>query len=75
MLDGHERLRYAVAFYLSDEQTRLGRRAPAAPFAGAMAAYHRFQATADPAHRFHCWATIQAVSAGLDQLECGGRWP
>jgi hypothetical protein len=34
-----------------------------------MAAYRRFLLTADPAHRFHCWATIQAVSAGLDQLE------
>jgi hypothetical protein len=36
---------------------------------GAVAAYRRFLLTADPAHRFHCWATIYAVSAGLDQLE------
>jgi len=34
-----------------------------------MAAYRRFLLTADPAHRFHCWATIQVVSGGLDQLE------
>jgi len=39
---------------------------------GAVAAYRRFLFTADPAHRFHCWATIQAVSAGLDQLERRG---
>ena len=38
---------------------------------GAAAAYRRFLLTADPAHRFHCWATIQAGSAGLDQLEHG----
>ena len=36
---------------------------------GAVAAYRRFLLTADPAHRFHCWATIQAVSAGLERLE------
>jgi hypothetical protein len=36
---------------------------------GATIAYRRFLLTADPAHRFHCWATLQAVSAGLDQLE------
>jgi hypothetical protein len=37
-----------------------------------MATYRRFLFTADPAHRFHCWATIRTVSAGLDQLERGG---
>ena len=36
---------------------------------GAVAAYRRFLLTADPAHRFHCWATIRTISAGLDQLE------
>jgi hypothetical protein len=36
-----------------------------------MTAYCRFLFTADPAHRFHCWVMIQAVSAGLDQLEHG----
>jgi hypothetical protein len=36
---------------------------------GAMAAYRRFLLTADPAHRFQCWATLQVVSAGLDRFE------
>jgi hypothetical protein len=36
---------------------------------GAITAYRRFLLTADPAHRFQCWATLQAVSVGLDQLE------
>jgi hypothetical protein len=39
---------------------------------GAMAAYRRFLFTTDPAHRFHCWAMIHAVSAGLERLECEG---
>jgi hypothetical protein len=39
---------------------------------GAVATYRRFLFTADPAHRFHCWATVQAVSAGLGRLEGGG---
>ena len=38
---------------------------------GAVAAYRRFLFTADPAHRFHCWATIQAVSAELERLKRG----
>jgi hypothetical protein len=59
--------------YLIGEQARLKGGPPLRRFLrGAMAAYRRFQATADPAHRFHCWATIQAVSAGLDRLEHGG---
>jgi hypothetical protein len=39
---------------------------------GAVAAYRRFLLTADPAHRFHAWATLQTISAGLDELECRG---
>jgi hypothetical protein len=59
--------------YLVGEQTRLKGGVPLRRFLrGAMAAYRRFLLTADPAHRFHCWATIQAVGAGLDQLERGG---
>ena len=54
--------------YLAGEQARL-KAGP--PLRGAVAAYRRFLFTADPAHRFHCWVTIQAVSAGLDQLERG----
>jgi hypothetical protein len=36
-----------------------------------LAAYRRFLLTADPAHRFQCWATLQVVSAGLERLEHG----
>ena len=36
-----------------------------------MTAYRRFLLTADPAHRFQCWVILQAVSAGLGQLERG----
>ena len=36
---------------------------------GGVATYRRFLFTADPAHRFHCWTTIQTVSAGLEQME------
>jgi hypothetical protein len=58
--------------YLVSEQARLQGGPPLRRFLrGAMAAYRRFQLTADPAHRFHCWATIRVVSAGLDQLEQG----
>jgi hypothetical protein len=39
---------------------------------GATIAYRRFLLTADPAHRFQCGVILQAVSAGLDQLERGG---
>jgi hypothetical protein len=58
--------------YLAGEQARLKGGPPLRRFLrGAMAAYRRLLLTADPAHRFQCWATIQAVSAGLDQLEHG----
>lgn len=60
--------------YLVGEQARLKGGAPLWRFLrGATAAYRRFQTTGDSAHRFHCWATLQAVSAGLDQLERGGE--
>jgi hypothetical protein len=56
--------------YLAGELARLKADPPLRRFLrGAVAAYRRFLFTADPAHRFHCWVTIQAVSAGLDQLE------
>ena len=56
--------------YLAGELARLKAGVPLRRFLrGAVAAYRRFVLTADPAHRFQCWATIQAVSAGLDQLE------
>ena len=42
---------------------------------GAVAAYRRFLFTADPAHRFRCWVILQAVSAGLYQLEHGKAGP
>ena len=58
--------------YLAGEQARFKGGVSFRRFLrGAMAAYRRFLLTADPAHRFHCWATLQAVSAGLDQLERG----
>jgi hypothetical protein len=58
--------------YLAGEQARLKGGVPLRRFLrGAVAAYRRFLLTADPAHRFHCWATLQAVSAGLDHLERG----
>jgi hypothetical protein len=58
--------------YLAGEQARLKAGPPLRRFLrGAAAAYRRFLFTADPAHRFHCWVTIQAVSVGLDQLERG----
>jgi hypothetical protein len=58
--------------YLIGEQARLKGGVPLRRFLrGALAAYRRFLFTADPAHRFQCWATIQAVSAGLDRLEHG----
>jgi hypothetical protein len=58
--------------YLIGEQARLkGGGPPLRRFLrGATTAYRRFLLTADPAYRFHCWPTIQTVSAGLDQLEC-----
>jgi hypothetical protein len=60
--------------YLAGEQARLKGGVPFRRFLrGATAAYRRFLLTADPAHRFHCWATIQAISAGLNQLEHGKR--
>jgi hypothetical protein len=53
--------------YLAGEQARLKGDLPLGRFLrGAMAAYRRFLRTADPAHRFQCWATIRTVSAGLD---------
>ena len=56
--------------YRAGEQARLKGGVPLWRFLrGALAAYRRFLFTADPAHRFHCWATIQAVSAGLERLE------
>src|SRR5690349_5047604 len=59
--------------YLAGELARLKGGVPLRRFLrGAVAAYRRFLFTADPAHRFQCWVTIQAVSAGLDQLERGG---
>jgi hypothetical protein len=59
--------------YLAGELARLKGGVPLRRFLrGAMTAYRRFLLTADPAHRFQCWATLQAVSAGLDQLERGG---
>jgi len=58
--------------YLAGEQARLKGGVPLRRFLrGAITAYRRFLFTADPAHRFHCWATIHAVSAGLDRLERG----
>jgi hypothetical protein len=58
--------------YLAGEQARLKGGVPLRRFLrGAVAAYRRFLLTADPAHRFHCWATLQTVSTGLHQLECG----
>jgi hypothetical protein len=62
--------------YLIGEQARLKGDVRFRRFLrGAVAAYRRFLFTADPAHRFHCWATIQAVSAGLERLERGGADP
>lgn len=62
--------------YLDAEQARLQAGPPLRRFLrGAAAAYRRFQLTADPAHRFHCWVTIRAVSAGLDQLERRAKDP
>jgi hypothetical protein len=59
--------------YLAGEQARLKGGVPLRRFLrGATIAYRRFLLTADPAHRFHCWATLQTVSAGLDELECRG---
>jgi hypothetical protein len=59
--------------YLAGEQARLKGGVPLRRFLqGAITAYRRFLLTADPAHRLHCWATIHAVSAGLERLECGG---
>jgi hypothetical protein len=59
--------------YLAGELARLKAGVPLRRFLrGAVAAYRRFLFTADPAHRFHCWATLQTVSAGLDELECRG---
>lgn len=56
--------------YLVGEQSRLKGGVPLRRFLrGATTAYRRFLLTADPAYRFHCWATIQAVSTGLEQLE------
>ena len=56
--------------YLIGEQARLKGGVPLRRFLrGAVAAYRRFLFTADPAHRVHCWAILQAVSAQLDQLE------
>jgi len=53
--------------FLVGEQARLKGNPPLRRFLrGAPAAYRRFLFTADPAHRFHAWATIQAVSARLD---------
>ena len=58
--------------YLIGEQARLKGGVPLRRFLrGALAAYRRFLFTADPAYRFQCWATLQAVSACLDQLERG----
>jgi hypothetical protein len=58
--------------YLAAEQVRLKAGVPLRRFLrGALAAYRRFLLTADPAHRFHCWATIRTISAGLNQLERG----
>jgi hypothetical protein len=59
--------------YLAGEQARLKGGVPLRRFLrGAMTAYRRFLLTADPAHRFQCWVILQAVSAGLNQLERGG---
>ena len=56
--------------FLIGEQARLKAGPPLRRFLrGALAAYRRFLLTADPAHRFHCWAIIRTISAGLDQLE------
>jgi hypothetical protein len=56
--------------YLAGEHVRLKGSVSLRRFLrGATIAYRRFLLTADPAHRFHCWATLQVVSAGLDQLE------
>jgi hypothetical protein len=53
--------------YLIGELVRLQADPPLRRFLrGVTAAYRRFLRTADPAHRFHCWATIRTVSAGLD---------
>jgi hypothetical protein len=58
--------------YLIGEQARLKGDVRFRRFLrGAITAYRRFLLTDDPAHRFQCWATIQAVSAGLDRLERG----
>jgi hypothetical protein len=62
--------------YLAGELARLKAGVPLRAFLrGAVAAYRRFLLTADPAHRFHCWATLQAVSVGLDQIEHRGDRP
>jgi hypothetical protein len=48
--------------YLAGEQARLKASPPLRRFLrGAAAAYRRFLLTADPAHRFHCGATLQVV--------------
>jgi hypothetical protein len=58
--------------YLADEQARLKGGVPLRRFLrGATGAYRCFLLTADPAHRFQCGVILQAVSAGLEQLEHG----
>jgi hypothetical protein len=45
--------------YLAGEQARLNGGPPLRRFLrGATTAYRRFLLTADPAHRFHCGATV-----------------
>jgi hypothetical protein len=52
--------------YVIGEQARLKAGTPLRRFLrGARSAYCRFQAIGDPAHRFHCGTTLQAVGAGL----------
>ena len=59
--------------HLAGERARLKGDVPVRRFLrGALAAYRRFLLTADPAYRFQCWATLQAVSAGLDRVERRG---
>src|SRR5690349_16460755 len=58
--------------YLAGELARLKGDVPLRRFLrGAVAAYRRFLLTGDPAHRFHGWALIRTVSAGLNRLERG----
>jgi len=66
--------------YLAGELARLKAGPPLRRFLrGALAAYRRFLFTADPAHRFHCWATVRTLEPrGWTKSSAGQialKWP